>query len=146
MARPKKEFKPEIIEALAACCCTFEEIAAYIQWDPATVYRRMENPESAFAKAYERGRANGRATLRRKQYELALKGNVTMQIWLGKQILGQNDTPQVQMTINNEAKAIAEASFTLNEETKKKLYEAAQLVKREALLAKHGPSESNGSN
>jgi hypothetical protein len=144
MARPRKEFKPEIIEALAACCCTFEEIAAYIQWDPATVYRRMENPESAFAKAYERGRANGRATLRRKQYELALKGNVTMQIWLGKQILGQNDTPQVQMTINNEAKA--EANFTLNEETKKKLYEAAQLVKREALLAKHGPSEPNGSN
>jgi len=144
MARPKKEFKPDVIEALAACCCTFEEIAAYIQWDPATVYRRMENPTCAFAKAYERGRANGRATLRRKQFELALKGNVTMQIWLGKQILGQTDTPQVQMTIHNEAKATA--SFTLNDETKKKLYEAAQLVKREALLAKHGPTEPNGSN
>jgi len=144
MARPKKEFKPEIIEALAACCCTFEEVAAYIGWHPATVYRRMEDPKSAFAQAYERGAANGRATLRRKQYENAMKGNVTMQIWLGKQNLGQTDTPQVQMTIHNEAKATAD--FTLNEETKKKLYEAAQLVRREALLAKHGPSEPNGSN
>jgi hypothetical protein len=144
VARPKKEFKPEIVEALAACCCTFDEIAAYIGWDPATVYRRMRDPKSAFARAYAKGAANGRATLRRKQYELALKGNATMQIWLGKQQLGQTDTPQVQMTINNEAKATA--NFTLNEETKKKLYEAAQLVRREALLAKHGPSEANGTN
>ena len=144
MARPKKEFKPEIIEALAACCCTFEEIAAYIRWHPATVYRRMKNPKSAFAQAYARGAAWGRATLRRWQWENASKGNTTMQIWLGKQNLGQTDTPQVQMTIHNEAKATAD--FTLNEETKKKLYEAAQLVRREALLAKHGPSEPNGSN
>ena len=142
MARPSKAFKPDIVEALAACCCTFEEIAAYIGWHPATVYRRMKNPKSAFAKAYERGAANGRATLRRKQYELALKGNATMQIWLGKQNLGQTDTPQVQMTITNQA--TAEATFTLNDETKKKLFEAAQLVRREAILARHG--ESNGNN
>jgi len=102
----------------------------------------MKNPKSAFAKAYERGAANGRATLRRKQYELALKGNATMQIWLGKQNLGQTDTPQVQMTITNQA--TAEATFTLNDETKKKLFEAAQLVRREAILARHG--ESNGNN
>ena len=142
MARPSKAFKPDIVEALAACCCTFEEIAAYIGWHPATVYRRMKNPKSAFAKAYERGAANGRATLRRKQYELALKGNATMQIWLGKQNLGQTDTPQVQMTITNQA--TAEATFTLNDDTKKKLFEAAQLVRREAILARHG--ESNGNN
>jgi hypothetical protein len=142
MARPRKAFKPDIVEALAACCCTFEEIAAYIGWHPATVYRRMENPKSAFAQAYERGRANGRATLRRNQYALALKGNATMQIWLGKNILGQTDTPQVQMTIHNEAKA--ENTFTLNDETKKKIFEAAQLVRREAILARHG--ESNGNN
>jgi hypothetical protein len=67
-----------------------------------------------------------------------------MQIWLGKQNLGQTDTPQVQMTIHNEAKATA--SFTLDEETKKKLYEAAQLVRREATLARNGSIEPNGSN
>jgi hypothetical protein len=144
MARPKKEFKPEIIEALAACCCTFDEIAAYIGWHPATVDRRMEDPKCAFAQAYMRGAAKGRASLRRWQWENASKGNTTMQIWLGKNILKQTDTPQVQMTITNDVKATAD--FTLNEETKKKLYEAAQLVKREALLAKHGPTEPNGSN
>jgi hypothetical protein len=146
MARPRKKFDPDVIEALAACCCTFDEIAAYIKWNVATVYRRMENPKSAFARAYERGRANGRATLRRKQFELALKGNATMQIWLGKQILEQSDTPQVQMTINNEATATAD-TFAINDETKKKMYEAAQLIRREALLHRNGTAgESNGTN
>jgi hypothetical protein len=31
--------------------------------------------------------------LRRMQFESANKGNVTMQIWLGKQYLGQSDHP-----------------------------------------------------
>jgi hypothetical protein len=146
MARPRKVFKPDVVEALAACACTFDEIAAYIGWDPATVYRRMENPKNAFAQAFERGRANGRATLRRKQYELALKGNATMQIWLGKQLLGQTDLPQVQMTITNDATATTQNNFTMNENTKKKLFEAAQLVRREALFATHGAGDSNGTN
>jgi hypothetical protein len=143
MARPRKKFNPDVIEALAACCCTFDEIAAYIKCAPATVYRRMENPKSAFALAYERGRANGRATLRRKQYENALKGNSTMQIWLGKQILGQTDSPQVQMTINNEAKANAD-TFVVSEEAKKKAFEAAQLIRREALLQRNGSGGDTG--
>ena len=33
----------------------------------------------------------GRTSLRRKQMECALAGNVIMQIWLGKQYLGQAD-------------------------------------------------------
>jgi hypothetical protein len=31
--------------------------------------------------------------LRRKQIEVAMKGNAVMLIWLGKQILSQSDTP-----------------------------------------------------
>jgi hypothetical protein len=31
-------------------------------------------------------------SLKRKQYEVAMSGNVSMLIWLGKNILGQRDT------------------------------------------------------
>ena len=37
----------------------------------------------------------GKASLRRMQYGAANKGNVTMQIWLGKQYLGQNDKQEI---------------------------------------------------
>ena len=33
--------------------------------------------------------------LRKKQFEMAMDGNVQMLIWLGKQYLGQKDKPEV---------------------------------------------------
>jgi len=33
----------------------------------------------------------GKLSLRRKQVELAVEGNPTMRIWLGKQYMGQKD-------------------------------------------------------
>lgn len=40
---------------------------------------------------FEDGKANGRISLRRKQFELAMKGDRTMLVWLGKNMLGQSD-------------------------------------------------------
>ena len=71
-----------------------DEIAAVLEVSPATVDRSARTP--AFQEAYERGRAKCRYTLRRMQVELAKSGNATMQIWLGKQILGQRDNVHVQ--------------------------------------------------
>ena len=34
--------------------------------------------------------------LRKKQWEVAMDGNVQMLIWLGKQYLGQRDTPETK--------------------------------------------------
>ena len=39
---------------------------------------------------------SGRASLRRMQYVAAKKGNATMQIWLGKQYLGQKDKQEIE--------------------------------------------------
>ena len=36
-----------------------------------------------------------RGSLRAKQFELAMRGNPTMLVWLGKQELGQTDRQQV---------------------------------------------------
>ena len=38
-----------------------------------------------------------RIELRKKQWELAMEGDVRMLIWLGKQYLGQKDSPTIQM-------------------------------------------------
>jgi len=82
------------VEAAAAFYATMDEIAAVLEVSIATVKRAART--LGFQEAYERGRAKCRYTLRRMQVELAESGNATMQIWLGKQILGQRDNVHVQ--------------------------------------------------
>ncbi len=77
------------LEKLCALQCTDEDIAAWFGCATKTIQRRKD--EAAFAEVMERGRGKGRVSLRRKQMELALAGDKTMLIWLGKQLLGQRD-------------------------------------------------------
>jgi hypothetical protein len=54
--------------------------------------------------AWDNGQEQGRASLRRLQYKAAENGNPTMQIWLGKQWLGQKDrTESVNVNANYSA-------------------------------------------
>ncbi len=93
MGRPLKEIDPEQVEKLAGIGCTVEEIAHVLDCNERTIRRR-------FARALKGGRLNARASLRRKQWETAM-GTITrapnpaMQIWLGKQMLGQKDKAEV---------------------------------------------------
>jgi hypothetical protein len=50
----------------------------------------------------------GRKSLRRMQYESATKGNIAMQIWLGKQYLGQRDN--LDQRVNTELQIRADLS------------------------------------
>jgi hypothetical protein len=80
------------IEMLAQLACTMEEIGWHVGAARETIYHWIDvHPE--VAEAIERGKANGRISLRRSQFKNALAGNATMQIWLGKQLLGQRDDP-----------------------------------------------------
>jgi hypothetical protein len=88
MARPRKDIDPEKVRQLAAIHCTVDEIAAVMDCSKDTLERR-------FAALIEKGREEGRASLRRVQYKAALAGNATMMIWLGKQLLGQKDRQEV---------------------------------------------------
>ena len=60
------------------------EIAAFLNCHVDTITNR-------FQEIYEKGREKGKARLRDLQLQSAIKGNVTMQIWLGKQYLNQTD-------------------------------------------------------
>lgn len=85
MARPKIEIDEEQVKKLAAINCSLAEMAAVLGCSVDTLGRR-------FAEVIEEGRSSGKMSLKRKQYEVAMSGNVTMLIWLGKILLEQRDT------------------------------------------------------
>lgn len=69
---------------------TREEAAAWLDVSRPTLWKFLnEHPEAQHE--LDSGLDRARATLRRMQWASAKKGNVTMQIWLGKQLLKQSD-------------------------------------------------------
>lgn len=88
--RPQKqpEIPAEKIAELAAIGCTVSEIAAVAGVSKDTLERN-------FAALIEKGREGAKASLRRMQWRSAEKGVVAMQIWLGKQMLGQKEPHEV---------------------------------------------------
>jgi predicted nucleic-acid-binding Zn-ribbon protein len=95
MARPRKEVDWETVNKLCGIHCTGEEIANFLDMSYDTLQRRcLEEHECGFADYYKKASSNGKISLRREQYSVAMKGNVSMLIWLGKNILGQKDAPE----------------------------------------------------
>jgi AT hook motif len=90
--RPRKHVDLDMVERLAAIQCTHVEIASTLGVSVDTLTR-----DRRFAEIYKRGAESGRKSLRRMQFESALKGNVTMMIWLGKQYLGQSDQGRIEV-------------------------------------------------
>lgn len=88
--------KLELLENLARIQCTQREIAAVFGVDDATVERWYADPK--FREIADRGKNEGLVSLRRAQFQAALKGNITMQIWLGKQLLNQRDNHAIEHT------------------------------------------------
>lgn len=90
--RPKKHIDWDMVEKLCAIHCTGEEIASILDVSYDTLQRRcQEEHECGFADYYKKASASGKMSLRRKQYEVAMAGNVSMLIWLGKNTLNQRD-------------------------------------------------------
>lgn len=83
----------ETIRNLASIQCTDEEIASVLGVSVDLLTNR--NNKDTFQEAKEAGQLSGKASLRRMQFKTAEAGNATMQIWLGKQYLGQKDKQDV---------------------------------------------------
>lgn len=77
------------IEELGRIQCTQREAAAVVGVHADTFGDFLRSHKKA-REAWESGRDCGLASLRRAQFKAA-ETNVTMQIWLGKQYLGQSD-------------------------------------------------------
>lgn len=82
----KKIIDPKEVEKLASIGMKDREIAEYLDIDDSTL---AYNFKSNIIK----GRHNLKVSLRQAQIRLALSGNATLLIWLGKQYLGQSENP-----------------------------------------------------
>ncbi len=114
---PKIKIDLETVGKLAELQCTDLEIATFLRLSQDTITRRKrDNPE--FREALEAGKGRGRISLRRLQW-LSAQGergetittvengktivtekrgrepSIAMQIWLGKQVLGQTEKQEV---------------------------------------------------
>lgn len=99
MGRPRKEIDFNEFEKLCHIQCTAEEIAAFFSISVDTLYRRIaEKYECTFAEVFDEKRKGGLISLRRSQWQSVQKGNIVMQIWLGKQYLGQKDKQEIEQT------------------------------------------------
>jgi len=87
VARPKLDIDPIEVEKLAKLGATNTEIGDFFSCDHTTISGR-------FSQNLAKGRAGMKLRLRQLQWKSAEAGNVVMQIWLGKNILGQRDSQE----------------------------------------------------
>ena len=82
----KRVIDPKEVYKLAALHCNYQEIAEWFDIPRETLkYNFRDIIQKAYSETNQR--------LRRAQIDVALKGNAVMLIWLGKNMLGQSDTP-----------------------------------------------------
>ena len=85
MARPKKyHIDTEQLQKLAKLGCTNKEMGDFFGCSADLL-------EKSYSEYLTKGRAEQKMRLRQLQWKSAESGNVTMQIFLGKNILGQQD-------------------------------------------------------
>ena len=92
--RPKIEIDWDEFEKLCLIQCTLTEIADWFECSEDTIERRCrEQKKMLFAEYFKKHAVGGRISLRRSQFKLATAGNPSLNIWLGKQYLGQREQP-----------------------------------------------------
>jgi len=90
MGRPKKVIDETLVEQLAKIGCPYSEIAAIVGCSKSLLSTR-------FKTIIANGHDNLKMSIRRMQMKSAQAGNIAMQIWLGKQYLGQQDKQAVEI-------------------------------------------------
>ena len=86
VGRDKRVIPPQDVYKLAQLGCKDNEIAEWFGIDGNTL-------RFNFSVELIKGRESLKQSLRQAQIRLALNGNAVMLIWLGKNILGQSDSP-----------------------------------------------------
>tara|TARA_R100000426_G_C4791618_1_gene98844 strand:- start:15 stop:494 length:480 start_codon:yes stop_codon:yes gene_type:complete len=82
----KRIIPPDEVYKLACLHCSYQEIADWFAIPRETL-------KYNFRDLIQKGYNSTKQQLRKAQIDVALKGNVSMLIWLGKNMLGQSDQP-----------------------------------------------------
>lgn len=113
--RPRIEIDWVQFDKLCSIQATEEEIADWFNCTVDTIDNHCKREyKIGFSEYYKKNSCKGKISLRRKQVEVALSGNVSMLIWLGKNILKQKDT-ETDTSSKGEAKTIDEIAREYNE-------------------------------
>ena len=106
MSRKKIEIDPKMIRGLAQIGATWDEIAGILGIARTTLAVRMR--EKKYRDAYEQGVAEGDVSIRRAQYDSAMRGKTGMLVWLGKNRLNQTDRVEThnETTIHDGSNAL----------------------------------------
>ena len=98
MGRPHKEIDQTQFEKLCALQCTIEEFCCYFDCDDMTLNSWCKRTYNmSFSEVFKIKKGSGKISLRRKQFEVALAGNPSMFIWLGKNMLGQAEKQELEV-------------------------------------------------
>lgn len=88
--RPLLDLDPKVVEGMASVGATDMEIADFLGCSDDTVRNR-------FSDLLSKTRAGLKTRLRQAQIKVALGGNPTMLIWMGKQLLAQADQQNIRI-------------------------------------------------
>lgn len=100
MGRPKILIDQSQFEKLCSIMCTLEESAGFLNCSADTIERWCKDTYGqTFADVFKSKCSPGKVSLRRRQFEEAMKGNTALLIWLGKQHLGQSDKQEIRQDI-----------------------------------------------
>jgi hypothetical protein len=129
MARPRKQIDALQVEQLAAISCPIDEIATIVGCGRHTLMRRYATELAA-------GRSKCRKTIRAKLFHSMNKGNIHATIFLAKAVCGMRENdPQTVVNVTQQA-------ISITDQTKARLAELHQMIRRESLIADHN---GNGS-
>lgn len=139
--RPRATIDWALFDALCAAQCTRDEIAGRFNISPTTLLRVIEREHKCTFETYAvEKREAGKGRLRSKQFELALKGDKTMLIWLGKQYLGQVERQEFTGKDGGPI-ATAEAPWDLTKLSNEELDQLRRLHSRAAAAGGSGAGE-----
>ncbi len=100
--RPKAEIDWDRVGKMCEAGASGVGIAATLGIDEGTLRKRSETDHNcSFSEFSRQKKAKGDELLRVAQFNTAMKGNVTMQIWLGKQRLSQSDKTESKIEVTD---------------------------------------------
>lgn len=93
IGRPPIQLDPKQGYTCGYFRATHETMAELFGVNVDTVRKAMRDENDPFSQAYKKGFSTMKMKLSEAQIHAALNGNASLLIWLGKQYLGQSDTP-----------------------------------------------------
>lgn len=103
MARPKAKIDWEKVDKYLQAQCDGVGIASLLGVCPDTLYLKCQKDKKmGFSEYSAIKRSEGKELLRAKQFQVAMTGDKTMLVWLGKQHLNQTDRRNIVLEEDKE--------------------------------------------